>query len=75
MPVDRNAEILALMQRLTREVELAQKYRLDHTSQLLQMAILDLRTVAFAISDDELRALADALDYASGSEIEAPGRF
>jgi histidyl-tRNA synthetase len=65
MTSDRDAEILALIDRLTNEIKLARKHSLDHTIRLLQIAILDLRTVVFAISDSELRYVADALDDAS----------
>ena len=61
MDNDRNAEILALIGRLSREIEVARNHALDHTARLLQIAILDLRTIVASISDDDLRDLTDAL--------------
>ena len=58
----RNAEILALIQRLSDEIKLAEKHSLDATARLLKITILDLRSVAYSISDDELQSFADALE-------------
>lgn len=62
---ERDAEILALIGRLSSELKLAEKYSLDVTTRLLKTAILDLRTLVFLISDDELRSFSDALEDTS----------
>jgi hypothetical protein len=59
---DRDVAILELIARLTNDVKVARKHSLDHTVQLLQIAILELSTVAYSISDDELRAITAAMD-------------
>ena len=57
----RDAEILALIERLASEIEVARTYSLDHTARLIQIAILDLRTIMASVSDKDLRDLTDAL--------------
>ena len=57
----RDADILALIERLTGDIEVARKHSLDHTARLLQIAILDLRTIMASMSDDDLRDLTETL--------------
>jgi hypothetical protein len=58
----RDAEILALIGRLSNEIRLARKHSLGHTVRLLEMAKLDLKMIMHEISDNELRQFAEALD-------------
>ena len=62
MSNERDVEILALIERLSNEINTAKKHSLDVTVRLLETAILDLRALAFSISDDELRSFTDALE-------------
>jgi hypothetical protein len=71
---NRDAEILALIERLTDDIDLARKHSLEHTIRLLRMAILDLRTLVFSISEAELLAFAELLDDASFPESEAANK-
>jgi hypothetical protein len=57
----RDAEVLALIQRLTSDVEVARSHSLDHTARLLEIAILDLRTILASMSDADLRNLTESL--------------
>ena len=57
----RDAEILALIERLIGDIEVARKNSLDHTARLLEIAILDLRTILASMSDDDLRDLTETL--------------
>jgi hypothetical protein len=61
MNYDKDAEIVALISRLTHEIELAERHSLGLTVQLLRIATLDLKMMVFAITDDEVRALVDAI--------------
>ncbi len=58
----KDAAIIALIERLSNEINFAQEYSLDRTIYLLRIALLDLRMMAFSISDDELRCLTDRLE-------------
>jgi hypothetical protein len=51
----RDADILALIERLKADISLAQKHSLKHTIALLHIAVLDLETILHGISDGELR--------------------
>ncbi len=62
MHSERNAVILALIERLKSEVNVARKLSLEHTVLLLQIAVLDLQTIAHSISDDELRQFVDFVE-------------
>ena len=57
----KDAEILALIDRLIGEIEVARKHSLDHTVRLLEIAILDLRTIMASMSDEDLRDLTETL--------------
>jgi hypothetical protein len=46
--------ITALIERLSNEIELAQKHSLDRTARLLAMAKLDLQTTLYSISVGDL---------------------
>jgi hypothetical protein len=57
----KNDRILDLISRLTAAIQEARVAGLDNTAWLLEVAILDLKTIAFAISDDDLREFTDAV--------------
>jgi hypothetical protein len=54
--------IVRLIERLKDDLLVARQYRLDNTTRLLEMAILDVQTVVHAITDDELRSLSEMID-------------
>jgi len=55
MSSERDEQILALIERLSNDIALAQQLSLAQTAQLLEMAKLDLRMIIHSISDEELR--------------------
>jgi hypothetical protein len=55
MSSERDEQILALIERLSNDIALAQQLSLPQTAQLLEMAKLDLRMIIHSISDEELR--------------------
>ncbi len=57
----KNDRIHDLISRLTTAIQEARVAGLDNTAWLLEVAILDLKTIAFAISDDDLRQFSDAV--------------
>ena len=57
----KNDRILDLISRLTAAIQEARVAGLDNTAWLLEVAILDLKTIAFAISDDDLREFTEAV--------------
>jgi hypothetical protein len=57
----KNERIHDLIGRLTAAIQEARVAGLDNTAWLLEVAILDLKTIAFAISDDDLRQFTDAV--------------
>ena len=61
MLATKNERIHDLIGRLTAAIEEARVTGLDHTAWLLEVAILDLKTIAFAISDDDLRQFSEAV--------------
>jgi hypothetical protein len=60
----RDEQILAFIDRLSHDIVLAHKLSLTQTAQLLEMAKLELQTVVHAISDEELRLFALAIEEA-----------
>ena len=50
-----------LISRLTAAIQEARVAGLDNTAWLLEVAILDLKTIAFAISDEDLRQFTEAV--------------
>ena len=60
----RDEQILALIDRLSHDIVLTHKLSLTQTAQLLEMAKLELQTVVHAISDEELRLFAVAIEEA-----------
>jgi hypothetical protein len=62
MGADRNAEIRALIERLSNDIKTARSCSLNTTANLLQIAILDLKTILLSMSDDDIRYLTEALD-------------
>ena len=60
----RDEQILALIDRVSQDIVLAHKLSLPQTAQLLEMAKLELQTVVHAISDEELRLFAVAIEEA-----------
>jgi len=61
MECERSAVIVSLIERFKYEIEVAQKHSLQHTVQLLRIAILDLQTILASVNDEDLRQLADTL--------------
>ena len=61
MLATKNERIHDLISRLTAAIEEARVAGLDHTAWLLEVAILDLKTIVFAISDDDLRQFSEAV--------------
>ena len=55
MLATKNERIHDLIRRLAVAIQEARIAGLDNTAWLLEVAILDLKTIAFAISDDDLR--------------------
>jgi hypothetical protein len=74
MSSTRDESILALIERLEADLQLARENSLTHTIRLLNIALLDLRTTAHSISDDELRQFSDVLDGGTRGEKAAPPR-
>jgi hypothetical protein len=58
---ERDEDILALIERLKDNLRLSQKHSLDHTVELLKMAVLELQTILYAISSEELQQFTDAV--------------
>lgn len=67
----RSKQIQALIERLINDLKVAESHSLELTVRLLQIAILDLRTVQFSISDADLRYLTEALE----EELESGPRL
>lgn len=61
MLATKNERIHDLIGRLTTAIQEARVAGLDNTAWLLEVAILDLKTVAFQISDDDLRQFSEAV--------------
>jgi len=57
----KNERIHDLIGRLTTAIQEARNVGLDNTAWLLEVAILDLKTIAFAISDEDLRQFTEAV--------------
>jgi hypothetical protein len=70
---DRKADLLALIERLENDIDLARKQSLGFTAKLLNMALLDARMKAYSITSDELKMfsdlIADAAHHADGVGI------
>lgn len=62
MGSNRNEQILCFIDRLSTEIRLARELSLAQTARILEMAKLDLQTIAHSISDDELRILTLSLE-------------
>ena len=60
----RDEQILAFIDRLSRDIVQAHKLSLPQTAQLLEMAKLELQTIVHAISNEELRPFALAIEEA-----------
>lgn len=71
MSSGRDEQILQLIERLTTEIKLARNLSLTHTALLLKMAKLDLRTIAHAISDEELHVFASLIEEALATQDSA----
>jgi hypothetical protein len=67
MLATKTEKIHDLIGRLTAEIQEARTVGLDNTAWLLEVAILDLKTIAFDISDDDLRQFTEAV--ADGLQI------
>ena len=65
MSSERDTEILALIESLKGDINLARKHSLDHTARLLKIALLDVQMIAHSISDKELESLIDVLEEGS----------
>jgi hypothetical protein len=70
--MDRNQEILILIDRISSTAKLAQALSLDDTSRLLAMALLDLQTKLHAISPDELRSFTRTVANVVEFKVRAP---
>lgn len=62
MSNERDGVISGIIERLQRDMALAQKHSLDHTVFVLRVAILDLKMALYEISDDELRQFIERID-------------
>jgi hypothetical protein len=60
MNTDLSQQINQLIERLSNEIELAQKHSLDRTARLLAMAKLDLQTTLYSTSVGDLLKGAEA---------------
>ena len=61
MLATKNERIHDLIRRLAVAIQEARIAGLDNTAWLLEVAILDLKTVVFAISDEDLRQFTEAV--------------
>ena len=61
MLATKDERIHDLISRLTTAIQEARTAGLDNTAWLLEVAILDLKTIAFSISDDDLRQFSEAV--------------
>jgi hypothetical protein len=62
MSGDRETEIIALIDRLHKEIDLSRTHSLDQTAHLLEMALLDLKMILHSITEEELREVVEVLD-------------
>ena len=62
MRSERDADVLTLIEGLNSSVKLARKHSLHHTAHLLQVTLLELKTILYEISDDELKQFSELLD-------------
>ena len=66
--LNKTAEDIAhLVERLTRDAALARRAGVEHAARLIEIAILDVQTTRYGISDNELRGLVDAIGECRGS--------
>jgi hypothetical protein len=59
---DRETEIIALIDRLNKEIDLSHTHSLNQTAHLLEMALLDLKMILHSITEEELQQLVEVLD-------------
>jgi hypothetical protein len=72
MPNKRDEDAVHLIGRLSDDVLLARKICLEHTARLLEIAILDIQTTVYGISNDELLCFVDAMnERKSNGQIHA----
>ncbi len=69
---ERNKQIIALIDRISSNAELAQALSLDDTSRLLAMALLDLQTKLHAISSEELRSFTRTIAKVVEFKVRTP---
>ena len=72
MTTDRDRQIIAMIERLSKDARLAQQHELDVTARLLAMALLDLQTELCAISPGELRSFSRTVANVVDFKIGAP---
>jgi len=72
MTPERNQQILALIDRLSKEARLAKACALEDTARLLAMAVLDLQTQLYAISPGELRSFSRSVSNVIDLKTAAP---
>ena len=72
MTIERNQQILALIEKLSNSARLAQDLSLSDTEQLLAMALLDLQTKLYSISPGELRNFTRTVANVAEFKLRAP---
>jgi len=75
MTSQRNKQILAFIDRLSREIKLARGLSLTHTARLLEITKLDLGTILHSISDEELQVFTHSVDEALADEEESAAKL
>lgn len=70
MSTARNEEILRFIERLTKEISLAHTLSLSQIAHILEIAKLDLKLVAYGISDEELREFTRIVGDAASSGVD-----
>lgn len=74
MPMDRTERLNGIVEALTEYIDVVQAYDLEETAALLRMVKLDLQTHIHGISDEELKALCEAVEQEHGPASAAPSR-
>src|SRR5207237_461968 len=74
MPMDRTERLSGIVEALNEYIDVVQAYDLEDTAVLLRMVKLDLQTHIHDISDEELRALCEAVEEHQAAVPALPNR-
>ena len=72
MTIDRNQQILGLIEGISNNARLAHELSFDDTAHLLAMALLDLQTKLYSISPDELRSFTRTIANVVEFKVRVP---